>query len=134
LRIVVDSYAWIELFLGSAMGSKVRELVESAEQAFTPDSVLAELSRKYFREGVSEKLVRERLASVQGASEVVVITPDLAVHASKAALELVERAKKRKLQSPGLFDGLVLGTARLKDAKVVTADAHFKDLPETIWI
>jgi hypothetical protein len=22
----------------------------------------------------------------------------------------------------------------LKDAKVVTADPHFKDLPETIWI
>jgi hypothetical protein len=29
---------------------------------------------------------------------------------------------------------VVLGTARLKDAKVVTADRHFKDLPETIWI
>jgi len=35
---------------------------------------------------------------------------------------------------PSLFDGLVLGTARLKDTKVVTADPHFKDLPETIWI
>ncbi len=134
MRIVVDSYAWIELFLGSPMGSRVQELFESAEDAFTPDSVLAELSRKYFREGVSEKLVRERLAAVQGASHVVAINSDLAVHASRAYLELVERAKKRKLRSPSLFDGLVLGAARLKDAKVVTADPHFKDLPETIWI
>jgi predicted nucleic acid-binding protein len=37
-------------------------------------------------------------------------------------------------RAPSLFDGLILGTARLKDAKVVTADPHFKDLPETIWI
>jgi len=134
LKIVVDSYAWIELFLGSPMGSKVRELIETADESFTPDSVLAELSRKYFREGVAEKLVRERLTAVQGASQVVSITPDIAVQASKAHLDLVERAKKRKLQSPSLFDGLVLGTARLRDAKVVTADPHFKDLPETIWI
>ncbi len=134
MRIVVDSYAWVELFLGSSMGSRVQGLVESAEGAFTPDSVLAELSRKYFREGVSEKLVRERLAAVQGASNVIAITADLAVYASRAYLELVERAKKRRLRSPGLFDGLVLGAARLKDAKVVTADPHFKDLPETIWI
>lgn len=116
------------------MGSRVQELFESAEDAFTPDSVLAELSRKYFREGVSEKMVRERLVAVQGASHVVTINPDLAVHASRAYLELVERAKKRRLRSPSLFDGLVLGAARLKDAKVVTADPHFKDLPETIWI
>ena len=116
------------------MGSKVRELIETADESFTPDSVLAELSRKYFREGVAEKLVRERLTAVQGASQVVNITPDLAVQASKAHLDLVERAKKRKLQSPSLFDGLVLGTAQLRDAKVVTADPHFKDLPETIWI
>ena len=134
MRIVVDSYAWIELFLGSPMGSKVRELIETADESFTPDSVLAELSRKYFREGAAEKLVSERLSAVQGASQVINIAPDLAVHASKAYLDLVERAKKRKLQSPSLFDGLVLGTARLRDAKVVTADAHFKDLPETIWI
>ena len=37
-------------------------------------------------------------------------------------------------RAPSLSDGLVLGTARLKDAKVVTADPHFKELPETIWI
>ena len=54
------------------------------------------------------------------------MTPDLAVYASRAYLERVERAKKRRVQTPGLFDGLVHGTARLKDAKVVTADPHFK--------
>ena len=70
-------------------GDKVRGLVESAEQAYTPDSVLTELARKYFREGANEKLVRGRLTAVQGTSQVVPMTPDLAVYASRAYLDLV---------------------------------------------
>jgi predicted nucleic acid-binding protein len=41
---------------------------------------------------------------------------------------------QRHDRAPSLFDGLVLGTARPKDAKVVTADPHFKDVPEAVMI
>ena len=134
MRILVDSYAWVELFLGSVKGGRVKGLIESADEAFTPDTVLAELSRKYLREKIPERLVRERLSAVQGASHVLSITPELAVSASKAYLELAESARKRKLRTPSLFDGLVLGAARLHQAKVVTGDPHFQSLPETIWL
>jgi len=130
----VDAYAWVEFFLGSGKGSKVKELIETADDAYTPDTVLAELARKYLRERSPEKQVRERLTAIHGASQVLKISSELAVLGSKAYLELSERAKKRRLQSPSLFDGLVLGAARLHDAKVVTGDPHFEDLPETIWI
>ena len=131
---MVDSYAWIELFLGSPKGKRVREIIEGAESVYTPDTVLAELSRKYLRENVPEKEVRERLAVVEGASHILLITLDLAVSASRAYSELLERAKKKRVTLPGLFDGIVLGATRLKKAKVVTGDPHFKELPETIWI
>ena len=134
MRIVVDAYAWVEFFLGSGKGSRVKELIETAEDAYTPDTVLAEVARKYLRERSPEKQVRERLAAIHGASQVLKISSELAVLGSKAYLELLERAKKRRLQSPSLFDGLVLGAARLHDSKVVTGDPHFEDLPETIWI
>ena len=134
MRIIVDAYAWVELFLGSLKGGRVRELIETGEDAYTPDSVLAELSRKYLREGNSEKLVTERLATVHAASRVMPITPDLALAGSRAYFDLVENARRRKLRLPTLFDGLVLGAARLKEAKVVTGDPHFKDMPETVWI
>ena len=58
MKILVDSYAWVELFLGSGKGGQVRELIASADEAFTPDTVLAELSKKYLREKVPERLVR----------------------------------------------------------------------------
>ncbi len=134
MRILVDSYAWVELFLGSVKGRRVKGLIESADEALTPDTVLAELSRKYLREKIPERLVRERLSAVQGASHVLPITPELAISASKAYLELVEEARKRRLRTPSLFDGLVLGAARLHGAKVVTGDLHFQSLPETIWL
>ncbi len=131
---MVDSYAWVEFFLGSSKGKRVKEIVETAADVYTPDIVLAELSRKYLREGVSESLVRERLGTVQAASQTVPITLDLAISASKAYTELSESSKRRKRRSPSLFDGLVLGTARLKEAKVLTGDPHFQDLPETLWL
>ena len=134
MRVLVDSYAWVELFLGSGKGGRVRELIESADEALTPDTVLAELARKYLREKVPERLIREMLSAVQGASHVLPITPELAMSASKAYLELVETARKRRLRTPSLFDGLVLGAARLHQAKVVTGDPHFQSLPETIWL
>jgi len=134
VRVLVDSYAWVELFLGSGKGGRVRELIESADEALTPDTVLAELARKYLREKVPERLIREKLSAVQGASHVLPITPELAMSASKAYLELVETARKRRLRTPSLFDGLVLGAARLHQAKVVTGDPHFQSLPETIWL
>ena len=134
MNILVDSYAWVELFLGSGQGGRVRGLIESADKAFTPDTVLAELSRKYLRERIPERLVRERLSAVQGASQVLPIGPELAMSASKAYLELVEEARKRRLRTPSISDGLVLGAARLHEAKVITGDPHFQSLPETIWL
>lgn len=134
MKVLVDSYAWIELFLGSGKGGRVRELVETAEEAYTPDIVLAELTRKYFREGSPERLVRERLSTVQGTSRTLTVTADVAVAASRAYFELADMARKKRLKSPSLFDGIVLGAARVKNAKVVTGDPHFENLAETIWI
>ena len=60
----MDAYAWVEFFLGSGKGSKVKELIETADDAYTPDTVLAELARKYLRERSPEKQVRERLTAI----------------------------------------------------------------------
>ena len=41
----------------------------------------------------------------------------------------MENAKKYKLNTPGLFDAIILATCRLLEAKIVTGDEHFKNLP-----
>ena len=49
-----DTYAWVEYFLGTDKGLKVRALLRE-KGGYTPSIVLAEVSRKYLREGVSLK-------------------------------------------------------------------------------
>jgi len=47
---------------------------------------------------------------------------------------LERKSKNEGLAKPSLFDGIVLATARLRRARVVTGDQHFKGLSETVWL
>lgn len=134
MKIVVDSYAWIELFTESSNSDKVEKVLESAENLFTPDIVLAEIARKYIREGFDEKTVRARLEQITDNSKVTVLNSTLALESAKCYQELGVNARKNKLSTPSLFDAIILATARVKNAKILTGDTHFKALPETIWV
>ncbi|MCP8315851.1 MAG: PIN domain-containing protein [archaeon] len=134
MKIVVDSYAWIEIFLGSEKGAKAKQIIGEAEEGRTPDIVLAEIARKYSREGVKEAEIRHRLRVIHATSIITSIDSEIAILAGKTYLESLERAQKEKLQNPGLFDAIVLATARAYNAKVITGDEHFRNLPETIFI
>jgi hypothetical protein len=43
-------------------------------------------------------------------------------------------AKKEMQKAPSLFDAIVLATGRVFEAKVLTGDEHFRNLPETLWL
>ena len=133
-KIVIDAYAWIELFIGSEKGLDVKKLIENADEIYTPGTVLAEIARKYVREGVDEKTVDARLEVIVSVSNITHIDAGIALEASRCYLELTTSAKKAKLNTPSLFDAIVLATGRLSKSKIVTGDEHFKNLPETIWI
>jgi len=133
VKIVIDAYAWIEIFIGSEKGNRVKETVEQADEIFTPDTVMAEVARKYHREGAEEQTIRARLETIGAASSIISISDELALEAAKCYMELL-RTKRAKLSKPSLFDAITLATAKLLKAKVITDDEHFKGLPETIWI
>ena len=134
MKIVIDTYAWVELLLGSEKGKKVMEILENAEEVYTPSIVLAETAKKFLREGNDESTVAEWLDIINAASNITQIDPALSLEAAKCHLELVEKAKRFKQNTPSLFDAIVLATARINQCKVLTGDEHFKDLPETIWL
>ena len=130
----MDSYAWIELFLGTSKGERTKRLISEAEEIRTPDIVLAEISRKYHREALDSQSLRARLETISSTTIVTGIDTNLAVRAGPIYLELVEKAKRERLNSPSLFDAIVLATAREYDSRVVTGDEHFRGLPETIFL
>jgi predicted nucleic acid-binding protein len=134
LNLVLDSYAWIELFLGGEKGEKVKQLISDADEVRTPSIVLAEVSRKYHRENVDEKRIKSRLETISSTSILTSVDTLVALKAGRAYLELAEKAKQERRRPPSLFDAIVLATARQHDSKVLTGDEHFKSFPETIII
>jgi predicted nucleic acid-binding protein len=112
----------------------VKDILESAEEIYTPGTVLAEIARKYLREGASEKTVKARLQTISSASNIADLDVETAMEAARCHSELVAHARNLKLDTPSLFDAIVLGTGRILKSKIVTGDEHFRNLPETIWI
>ena len=134
MKIVIDAYAWIELLIGSERGNKVKELMENAEEVYTPSTVLAETARKFLREGTDEKTITTWLEIITTASVITQIDSATALEAAKCQIELSQQAKISKQNTPSLFDAIVYATARINQCKIITGDEHFKNLPETIWI
>ena len=94
-KIVIDAYAWIELFIGSEKGRDVKELMENADEIYTPGTVLAEIARKYIREGVDEETVNARLELIVSTSNITHIDAAIAFEVSRCYSELTTCAKKR---------------------------------------
>ena len=134
MKVVIDAYTWIEFFAGSEEGCKVKEMMENADEVYTPGTVLAEIARKYIREGNEERMVDARLEIVNSASNIVHIKTKLALEAAKCYLELATKCRRSRLNTPSLFDAIVLATGRSLKSKIVTGDEHFKSLSDTIWI
>ena len=134
MKIVIDTYAWIEFFIGSEKGRRVKEIVERADEVYTPGTVLAEIARKYVREGADDNTVDARLEIITAASNIAHVDAKLALEAARCYLELAAKARKTKLNLPSLFDAIVLATGRSLKSKIVTGDEHFRNLPETVWV
>jgi predicted nucleic acid-binding protein len=134
VKIVIDTYAWIELLIGSEKGNKVKELLENAEEVYTPSTVLAETARKFLREGTDEKTINAWLEIITTASVITQIDSATALEAAKCQLELSQQAKISKQNTPSLFDAIVYATAKINQCRIITGDEHFKNLPQTIWI
>ena len=128
-----DTYAWVEYFLGTDKGLKVRALLRE-EGGYTPSIVLAEISRKYLREGVSPEIVGKRLLFIEAMTEIVDITVELALKAGETYLELLQHSKRVKGRTPNLADAIVYSTALLLGEDLVTGDRLFRNLPHVLYI
>ncbi len=121
-RIVVDSWAWIELFSGSEKGRKVENELSQAGEAFTTSVSLAEVVSVVIRRGRPFEGAR----SVVGSnSKVLVPSGDDAVEAG-----VIHARIREGVPNFSLADAFVLQAARKLGAKVVTGDEDFRGIKE----
>jgi predicted nucleic acid-binding protein len=78
----------------------------------TPDLVLAEIARKFGRDGQTPGRIAGHLRAITALSEIVPVTIEVALRTSDADHELRIRARRRKLSPPSFADVAILAFAR----------------------
>ena len=96
------------------------------ENIITPFIVLLELSYRADKEGWNFK---QHLDFIKLKSKITVVTEDFVLKFGSAY-----NKTKNKVSGIGMADVIVLLTATEENAKILTGDQHFKDIPRTIFL
>lgn len=120
IDLVFDTFAWIEEFDDGPHAEAVHRQ-HTSRRVGTPTVVLAEVAHLYDLR--APRMRDDALEAIQSTSELLALTPEIAVKAGRTRARL---AKTRK--GIGLVDCIIYETARVHDAKLLTGDRHLKGL------
>ncbi|VVB91569.1 tRNA(fMet)-specific endonuclease VapC [uncultured archaeon] len=124
--MMLDSFAWMEYFMGTQKGVKVRKLVDDDSQLYTSPIVIAEIYSKSLR---TDGNADERKDFIMKRCAVVALEVKIAVEAAKIHAE-----NKVKIPDFGLADAIILASARSRKIKVLTGDPHFKNFKDAVML
>ena len=123
----MDAYAWVEYFLGSKKGIKVKKILECSDNTiFTSVITIAEVVSITKRENMYNEEVYNMMNNM---SKICFIDGELAKEVGAFHSEI-----RKNIKNFGMADCVVLLTARKLKAKVLTGDHHFKEFKEAIMI
>lgn len=117
---VVDTSAWIEWLIASAIGKKLANELPEKALCIVPTIVQLELSKWLWRE----------LGEAQ-ADQVIAYTMKCRVEPLDTATALLA-ADLHRQHKLAKADAIVYATAVQHGAELLTCDAHFKDLPGVV--
>lgn len=117
---VVDTSAWIEWLIASAVGKKLANELPEKALCIVPTIVQLELSRWLWRE----------LGEAQ-ADQVIAYTMKCRVEPLDTATALLA-ADLHRQHKLATADAIVYATAVRHGAELLTCDAHFKGLPGVV--
>lgn len=122
----LDSFAWMEYFMGTLEGEKVKRFVDDDLQLYTSPIVIAEIYSKSLR---TDGKAEERKDFILKRCAVVLLDENIAVEAAKIHAE-----NKVKTPDFGLADAIILASARSRKIKVLTGNPHFKNFDDAIML
>lgn len=117
MKIVIDSSAWIEFFLGAAAAKPIRDVLKNPANVVVPSVTVLEVM----------KWVRRHHGEVAAASQVVMMKQGLVADLTvELAMKAVEVGVAHRLATA---DSIIYATALEHKAALWTFDAHFEGLP-----
>jgi len=124
--MMLDSFAWMEYFMGTPKGEKVKKLVDDDLQLYTSPIVVAEIYSKSLR---TDGKAQERTDFIIKRCAVVALDVKIAIEAAKIHAE-----NRVKISDFGLADAIILASARSRKIKVLTGDPHFKNFKDAVML
>lgn len=126
--ILIDTYAWMEIFSGSEWGGRALACLER----YSPQviSVLTLYELQYRLSGLyGEEKTAALLATITAHAEVLPVDSQIAILAGS-----IKAGQKRAGSAMGAVDCLLLATARANRLKILTGDRHFAGFEETVKV
>jgi predicted nucleic acid-binding protein len=117
---VVDTSAWIEWLLGTALGKRLEPELPSNDEWILPTIVQYELMRASIR--ALSKAQADAALAFSKSLAVRQLDTDLAVEAADYAAR----------HSLAMADAVIYATAMNAGADLLTCDAHFANLPDVV--
>jgi hypothetical protein len=127
MHYILDSYAWIEYFIGSKKGETVRELIlDEKNQFFTVDCCLAEIMGWAL---VNNKEFDVLFKVIRTTS---IIVPAMEHDWIEAGKEKFEQRKAHR--DFGLIGAMILTKQKKFSCKIISGDKHFKDIKNVVYL
>ncbi len=127
-RILVDTWAWIEMMRGSGQGDHVRTIIRNNPEIFVSVLTIYEL-----RYRLEQLMGAERALSIihQIREQVNVIPVDNQIAMLGGAIKIGQTKERTNM---GAVDCMILATARVHDLKILSGDKHFAGLDEAMQV
>ena len=117
MTVLIDSWAWIEYFRGSEKGKKIIPYLESDTEIVVSALNIAEVYHTTLKKK-GKQTAKSQKDAIQKRCRIVDVDADIAVRGAEIKL-------KKKW---GLADAIILATAEIEKARLVTGDPHFKGM------
>ena len=124
---LIDTYAWVEYFIGSDKGKVVKKVIEEEKNVIaTPECVLAELKGWAIRESLNFK---ELYTVVRKLSDILCITTSDWLEAASIRSEI-----RKTLKDFGMIDALIIAQQKRLGYMVVSGDPHFENIEDIMFL
>jgi len=120
--IVIDSSGWVEFFTDGPLADEYARHLRTLSSVLTPVIVLYEVYKRLKRD-LSEDDAIVAVSAMQ-RTRIVAVDQQLALTAADLSLE----------HGLAMADSLILATARLFHAELITSDADFDGIPDVTYL
>jgi predicted nucleic acid-binding protein len=119
--MLLDTSAWIEFFIGSEKGKRVKEVLYTYN-CYSSIVTLAEVTNWALKEDRDVKVLVE---AIKHLSNIIKLDDDISVLAGK-----LNFGRKKSNKKWGMLDSFILASGTIYGLKVLTKDNDFKDISD----